>query len=80
MGFLFSGTHCTCACSILAIAYSRYRAIPAIDIDIQNIYVGTLTSGPAASRAARHACMHAMKSLYLSRRGQQAQHEFLIYR
>ena len=41
---------------------------------------GTLTSGPAAFRAAPHACMHAMQSLHLhvSHREQQAQHEFLI--
>ena len=43
--------------------YSRYRAIPAIDIGIRDISIGTLTSGPAASRAARHACTHAMQSL-----------------
>ena len=40
---------------ILHIAYSRYRAIPAIDINIRDISVGTLTSGPAASRTAPHA-------------------------
>ena len=42
---------------IAHIAYSQYRAIPATDINIWDISVGTLTSDPAASRAARHACM-----------------------
>ena len=35
--------------TILHIAHSPYR--------IRDISVGTLTSGPAASRAARHACI-----------------------
>ena len=48
---------------ILHIAYSRYRAIPAIDIDIQDISVGMLTSGQAASRAARHVCMQCNRSI-----------------
>ena len=46
--------------------YSRYRAIPAIDIDIRDISVGMLTSGPAASRAARHACMQWNRFIYLA--------------
>ena len=56
----------TASGSILHIAYSRYRAIPAIDIDVRDIFVGTLTSGPAASRAARHACMQCNRFIYLA--------------
>ena len=52
--------------AILHIAYSRYRAIPAIDIDIRDISVGTLTSGLAASRTAPHACMQCNRSIYLA--------------
>ena len=41
---------------ILHIAYSRYRAIPAFDIDIRDVSAGTLTSSPAASHVAWHTC------------------------
>ena len=50
--------------TILHIAYSQYRAIPAIDIDIR-------ISGLATSRAVLHLSamtMQCMQSLYLARR------------
>ena len=51
---------------ILHIAYSWYRVIPAIDIDIRDISVGTLTSSPPASRTVRHACMQCNRFIYLA--------------
>ena len=58
--------------------YSRYRAIPAIDIDIRDISVGTLFF--RSSQIPRCAeCMHAMQSPYLSQtEDSKHSHEFLM--